>query len=230
MKRVAVTAGIVLAVLLGSAGVWIASGDDSSGRRTAALGGVEPLAEGIRGMLRWRGGFDCEARYEALDVVVSKGSSYVAREAVGECVHPPEKPWDLMASAGASGEQGPPGTQGKTGPAGSFTGTYTSPDGRFTLAVTNTDITLKGPGADVVVAANSVNARADATSTFKGTTTEVRADGTLRVAGGIVKLGGTSGCAPVAKVGDTVTGQTAIGAVNLINGKIAAGSPAILVC
>ena len=231
MKRVALAVGIALAVLIGSAVVWIASGSDSSGRRTAALGSAEPLPGGIRGMLRWRGGFDCEARYEPLDVVVSEGSSYVARDAVGECVRPPERPWDLMARAGATGPQGAQGPQGKTGPAGTFGGKYTSPDGRFTLSVTNTDITLKGPGADVVVSANAVNVRAAATANVKGATTEVRADATLKVAGAIVTLGGGgSGCLPAAKVGDTVTGQTVIGNTSLIGGRIATGTPTVLVC
>jgi hypothetical protein len=228
MKRVAL-AGIVLAVLLASGVVWIASGGDSSGRRTAALG-VEPLAEGVSGVLRWRGGFDCAAQYEPLDVVVSDGSSFVARDAVGKCVQPPEAPWDLLARAGANGADGAQGAQGKTGPAGTFSGTSTSPDGRFTLSVTNAGISLKGPGASLEVDPTAVKIKADGTAKVDGATTEVRGAGTLKVTGGIVRLGGSAGCAPAAKVGDTVTGNTTIGSASLVNGRIATGSPTILVC
>ncbi len=52
---------------------------------------------------------------------------------------------------GLQGERGPQGPQGERGPAGTFTGTVRSPNGVFTLSVTNSGIVLSGPGGTVRV-------------------------------------------------------------------------------
>ena len=46
---------------------------------------------------------------------------------------------------GSAGPQGPPGS------GSSFDGNFTSPNGLYSLSVTNVGITLKGPGGKVVI-------------------------------------------------------------------------------
>jgi hypothetical protein len=230
LRRVLIVGGVVLAVAVAGVVVWVASDGGKGERRVAALSEVEPLAEGVQGMLRWRGAFDCEATYEALDVVAIKGSSYIAREAVGKCTSPPERPWDLLAAAGQPGAQGTTGPQGDTGSSGAFSGSYQSPDGRFTLSVTNTGIKLSGPNTTFVdVTPSGVVVKGGGTVTVQaGATTTVRG-GLVSVDGGLVSLGGTN-CQPVARLGDQVTGSVTPGAVALANGRVSGGSQKVLAC
>lgn len=231
LKKALITAGAALALVLAGAVVWVASDGDSSQRRVAALSEVEPLAEGVPGMLRWRGGFDCEAKYEALDVVVSEGSSYIARDGVSDCVRPPERPWDLLAAAGETGAQGVAGQQGVAGPPGTFNGTYSSPDGRFTLSVTNTGIKLSGPNMTFVeVKPTGVDVKAAATITVEaGGTATVRGAASVGVNGGLVNLGGTN-CQPVARMNDQIGGSAVGGSPMLVNGRITGGSSKVFAC
>jgi hypothetical protein len=93
------------------------------------------------------------------------------------------------------------------------TGTLTSPDGNFTITLTNSGgITLQGPGAKLVVGASKVSIDAAQVDVL-GTATAV-------VRGGITTLGGTSGCMPAVRVGDMTNGFTIIGP----------GSTKVLVC
>ena len=73
----------------------------------------------------WRGAYNPKLAYVPGSVVVSNGSSYVARVAVPKGKTPGTRTgtayWGLLAAAGATGPaglQGPAGAKGDTGPAG----------------------------------------------------------------------------------------------------------------
>lgn len=63
--------------------------------------------------------------------------------------------WNVVGPQGPPGPQGdtgPQGLQGDTGPqgpAGTFTGTFTSPNGDYSLHVTDTGISLQGPAGRI---------------------------------------------------------------------------------
>jgi hypothetical protein len=59
-------------------------------------------------------------------------------------------------------QTGPAGATGATGPAGTFAGTLTSPNGQYSIAVTDTGITLRGPGPHTVIQLDSTGARVEA--------------------------------------------------------------------
>ena len=52
---------------------------------------------------------------------------------------------------GATGPQGPAGPQGPPGSGSSFDGSFTSPNGLYSLSITDSGITLDGPGGRVVI-------------------------------------------------------------------------------
>jgi hypothetical protein len=111
-------------VLIGSVGVWMASGDD---RRVGAISALEePVA------LSWRGAWTESAKYDVGQVVSFEGGSYVA-EAPNDGLKPGAKegPWALMAAPGQS--------------AGSFDGTFQSPNGSYSLVVSDNGIVMQGP-------------------------------------------------------------------------------------
>lgn len=90
---------------------------------------------------------------------------------------------------GTDGAQGPPGPQG---PAGTFSGTLTSPNGLYSLALTNAGAELKGPGGSVKIDVGSVN---------------VTGLGPVVVKGSAISLNGDSvNCQPAARMGDQVVG------------------------
>jgi hypothetical protein len=63
-----------------------------------------------------RGTFEIEATYARNDVVAFNGSSFVAlKDAPGAC---PGEGWQLLASAGRRGKEGPPGREGNPGKEG----------------------------------------------------------------------------------------------------------------
>jgi len=230
MRRFGLIAGALLGAVALSAVVWIAADGDGSDRRVAALGAVQPLPEGVSGTLRWRGGFDCKATYEPLDVVVLEGSSYIAPKTIAECVTPPAEPWNLPAQAGGPGPSGAQGAAGQQGPPGSFNGTYQSPDGAFKLSVTNAGIALTGPSASVQVAPASVNVKGDAkVSVQSSATLEVRGGGPVTLIGGPLFLGGSTGCKPVARRDEPVVGFVA-GPGPLAGVRVASGSANVSAC
>jgi len=66
-------------------------------------------------------------------------------------------------------QTGPAGATGATGPAGTFAGSFTSPNGQYSIAVTDTGIVLHGPGSALIqldsagaqIRASSFNVTAD---------------------------------------------------------------------
>jgi Collagen triple helix repeat (20 copies) len=83
--------------------------DRESWRMLAAAGrdGVQPTP---------RGTYDRAANYGVLDIVMSNGSSFIAkRDLPGEC---PGEGWQALALVGKRGEQGQPGAKGAKGERG----------------------------------------------------------------------------------------------------------------
>jgi hypothetical protein len=84
-------------------------------------------------------------------------------------------------------QQGPAGPQGPQGPPGTFTGSLTSPDGLYSLNVTDAGITLTGPGATVTISTAGVAVQGTQI-TLNGCTAPVAREGDLvnatRIAGG----------------------------------------------
>jgi hypothetical protein len=98
-------------------------------------------------------------------------------------------------------------------PGGGASGPLTSPNGLFSVSVTDSGIELRGPSAVVRIDAASV--RVDAVSTA------IRSLGPTEISGAVIGLNG-SGCPPVARVGDLVQpGEP---------GMVLTGSPTVTAC
>src|SRR5262245_9871414 len=63
----------------------------------------------------------------------------------------PAGPAGQPGPAGAAGPQGPSGPAGPAGADGTFSGTFKSPNGQFSLTVLDTGIEIKGPGGKLKV-------------------------------------------------------------------------------
>lgn len=211
VNKFLIGAGIVALVAVGSIGVLKLADDD--GRRIGALG---PIEEPIP--LAWRGAWTEEAKYDVGQVVSYQESSYVAEaENVGQVPNPKDGPWALMAAKGLDGGQGPQGAQG---PAGTFSGSFQSPDGRYTLSVTNTGIEARGPNGNLTLNNSGVTVRSGTTLVLDaGSTLDLKAAGNARLVGAAVSLGCASGARPVARLNDPVNGSLII-----------QGSPTVLAC
>jgi hypothetical protein len=128
---------------------------------------------------------------------------------------------------------------GPAGPAGTFSGQLASPDGQYSLSVTDSGIVLSGPVGSATIDANGVSinsttgevdvigngvrvrastdlsAEAGANATLKGgSAVQVQAAG---------EIGLNGSCAPVARVGDSVSGAGT-------TGTISTGSPTVFSC
>jgi hypothetical protein len=71
----------------------------------------------------------------------------------------PPGPAGATGPAGPQGATGPAGPQGATGPAGAagtFTGSFKSPNGLYSIEVLDTGILLKGPGGSVKIDGGNV--------------------------------------------------------------------------
>jgi hypothetical protein len=67
--------------------------------------------------------------------------------------------WNIKGPAGASGPAGPAGATGPSGPpgaSGTFSGSFKSPNGLYSVDVLDTGILLKGPGGSVKIDGGSV--------------------------------------------------------------------------
>jgi hypothetical protein len=118
-------------------------------------------------------------------------------------------------------ERGPQGPVGPQGPAGVFSGTFTSPNGAYSISVTNTGIQLTGPGSSVRVAGAGVTVEGAATATLRGGAVAVNG-GTTTVDGAVVRLNGAAGCVPIVRTTDVIPVPEHAGAT-----FAAAGSPTV---
>jgi collagen type VII alpha len=73
----------------------------------------------------------------------------------------PMGPTGATGPQGGAGATGPAGATGATGPAGTFSGTFTSPNGLFSLSVTDAGIVLRGPNSSITVDATGAAIDAD---------------------------------------------------------------------
>jgi len=96
--------------------------------------------------------------------------------------------WNIQGVKGDKGDAGLPGAKGETGamgPPGTFSGSFTSPNQDYRLAVTDTGVELAGPNARITLtdAGISINS-ALALSVRSGTATDIRSGSTLDMRSG----------------------------------------------
>lgn len=126
--------------------------------------------------------------------------------------------------AGPPGPQGPPGEDGEDGEDGTFSGTFTSPNGQYSLSVTDTGIVLASPdssirltdsairvetmGPDLIELRGANQVEIDSGAAFElraGSTASFQSGGGFAVRGSSVDINGV-GCRPAARAGDPVAG------------------------
>lgn len=115
-------------------------------------------------------------------------------------------------------------------PEGRRSDSLTSPDGRFSVRVTDSGILLTGPAA--VLRVNETDVQVDAINTLvrsqgrtaidSGLTTDVGAGAVISLDGAVIRLNGGN-CAPAARVGDRT-------AVDEAGGVIVTGSATVTIC
>jgi hypothetical protein len=222
VNKLLIAVGIGALVAVGSVGAWKLSDAD---RRVGALG---PLEEPVP--LAWRGSWSEEAKYEPGQVVSYDDSSYVAEAATaGEAPNAKEGPWALMAAEGAAGAQGQAGTSN---------GTLQSPDGNYTLSVTNAGIVATGPNAQVMLDNGGLVLKSGTTLVLDaGTNLDLKAAASATIRGSVTRVGCANGGVPAARVGSQlqVSGNVSVGGgagtfpFNA-SGAVQQGSPTVLVC
>ncbi len=113
-------------------------------------------------------------------------------------------------------QQGPPGP---AGPAGQFSGTFTSPNGLYSLSVTDAGIVMQGPAAKVQIDGSTVTVQGTNVN-INGVSVAVNANAQLNLNGGITRVSGTPlllNCAPgavgvpLARITDTIQTNLATG-------------------
>jgi hypothetical protein len=220
VNKVLVGIGIAVLVAVGSVGVWKLSGSE---RQVGALG---PLDKPVP--LSWRGSWSRDAQYQPGEVVAFKGASYVAEAATAGDAPAVDGPWALMAAQGV---------QGPAGPAGTFGGTLQSPDGKYTLSVTNAGIEAKGPNGQITMDGSGVTVKSGTVLTIDaGSTLDLKSAATTTLRATILRLGCTGGN-PAARVGSAIQAQ-GTGAVGQgggsfpVNstGSVTQGSPTVFIC
>jgi hypothetical protein len=228
VNKILIGVGIAALVAVGSVGAWKLSGAERS------VGALGPLEKPVP--LAWRGTWTRDTAYQPGQVVSYGNSSYVAESATaGETPNPKEGPWALMAAQGAAGAQGPAGT---------FSGTLQSPDGKYTLSVTNAGIVATGPngqftldnGGVVLKSGTTLVLDAGTNLDLKAANLDLKATASATIRGSITHIGCTGGV-PAARVGSQVqvNGNVAVGADGgsfpvISTGAVLQGSPTILIC
>ena len=150
----------------------------------------------------------------------------------------PNGPAGSVGTGGGAGPDGGPGNGGAGGATGSdgadgapgeLSGTFASPDGNYTITITDAHVVLNGPSGSITLDATGVNVDALVVRVH-GLTTTVTSDALTQVNGALVSLGG-SGCTPIARAGDT-TANTVIFVPEPIytGGPITSGSSHVLAC
>ena len=120
---------------------------------------------------------------------------------------------------GAQGAQGADGPTGPQGPAGDFTGVFTSPNGLYSISVTNDGIALTGPGSEIELTGNTVN--------VSGHLVTIESSALTSINGTMLSLNcHGSGGLPVARVND----QIMLPAFDALFGIITTGSNTVFAC
>ena len=130
---------------------------------------------------------------------------------------------------GNGGADGATGSDGADGSPGELTGIFASPDGSYSITITDDHIILSGPSGSITLDATGVNVDALFVRVH-GVTTTVTSDGLTQVTGALVSIG-SSGCTPIARRGDA-TSNTVIFVPEPIysGGTISMGSTHVLAC
>jgi hypothetical protein len=221
VNRLLIVLGVAALVAVGSVGAWKLAGAD---RRVGALG---PLEKPVP--LSWRGSWTRDAEYQPGQVVSYGNSSYVAEvTTAGQAPNAKEGPWALMAAQGAVGAQGPAGT---------FSGTLQSPDGKYTLSVTNAGIVAAGPNGQFTLDSAGVVVKSGTTLVLDADTSlDLKAAASATIRGSITHVGCTGG-SPAARVGSQIqaSGNGAVGQGGgsfVVNstGAVQQGSPTVFIC
>ena len=137
---------------------------------------------------------------------------------------------------GPPGSPGPPGADGEDGEDGEpFSGTFTSPNGQYSLSVTDAGIRLAGLGSTIVLDASGIDVRSATALTLRSTFgTSIRASagltaesggGVLMLNGPVVRVGSSASCRPAARLGDAITGSADAGGA--VTGVVSSGTPAV---
>ena len=222
VNKLLIVLGVAALVAVGSVGAWKLAGAD---RRVGALGPLEkpvPLA--------WRGSWTRDAEYQPGQVVSYGNSSYVAEVATaGQTPNAKEGPWALMAAQGTAGAQGPAGT---------FTGTLQSPDGTYTLSVTNAGIVATGPNGQFTLDSGGVVVKSGTTLTLDADASlDLKAAASASIRGSMTRVGCASGGSAAARVGSQIqaSGSGAVGQGGgsfVVNstGAVQQGSPTVFIC
>jgi phage baseplate assembly protein gpV len=106
-------------------------------------------------------------------------------------------------------------------PAGGSPGSLTSPNGLFSIRVTDSGITLRGPNVVVQLDATQFQVNAEDALVSSVNQTRIISGGSTNINGTVIRLNG-AGCPPVARVGDRVQfGEL---------GTIITGSPTVTIC
>ncbi len=221
VNKLLIVLGVAALVAVGSVGAWKLSGADRS------VGALGPLEKPVP--LAWRGSWTRDIDYQPGQVVSYGNSSYVAEVATaGQTPNAKEGPWALMAAQGAVGAQGPAGT---------FGGTLQSPDGKYTLSVTNAGIVATGPNGQVTMDGGGLVLKSGTTIVLDADTSlDLKAAASATIRGSVTHLGCTGGT-QVARVGSQIqaSGNGVVGqgggsfTVNS-TGAVQQGSPTVLVC
>jgi hypothetical protein len=152
--------------------------------------------------------------------------------------------WNQQGEAGPQGPPGPPGADGQDGEDGEpFSGTFRSPNGQFSLTVSDTGIVLGGGGSTIVLGSAGIQmltaqdititsgraltaTAATALGLGAGGSAFVEVGGNLALRGASVHIGPGATCRPAARIGDAINGVATSGAVN---GTITSGSTSVCV-
>ena len=129
------------------------------------------------------------------------------------------------------------GQDGQDGADGApFSGTFTSPNGEYSISVTDTGVTVASPDSSIKVSSDAIKVESmggdlielrggNAVSVRSGAGLELRGGSTTTIrAGGLVSINGGSTCRSAARVGDIVSpGDTAT------PGTILTGAPTVCI-
>ncbi|MGH2933317.1 MAG: hypothetical protein ACRDL2_02210 [Gaiellaceae bacterium] len=188
-RRLARLVVVSAAILAGAAGVAYATSSlASSPQATSVIQACENPGNGN------------------LLVVANNGTNCHANEtALTWNVVGPQGVQGPKGDTGASGPQGDPGPKGDTGdtglqgPAGTFNGTFTSPNGAYSLSVTDNGITVKGPTGQLVLNGAGVDLKSASDLTLEASATiTVRGGSIVSLrAGALLQLNGCSSPLPI---------------------------------
>ena len=119
---------------------------------------------------------------------------------------------------GQNGQDGQNGADGQP-----FSGTFTSPNGEYSISVTDDGVTIAQTGGSLIRLAS------DTIKVFSNATATVESSGSLTVKGSLVSINGSAAsCLPAARLGDTILGSGG-GMFGAVVGNITSGSLSVCI-